>query len=287
MGTISSSEKFGTVLADAHVHFHSCFEISQVLNSASLNFKTFAKKLCCENDYIGVLFLAEMQSEHRFKQLYGVANTFYNCVDEGIHSGNWKFYRTDERFSLLAKFTTDQPLILLGGRQIVTQEGLEVLALITDNLFEEGLPLSETLEAIISDGGFPVLPWGAGKWLGRRGDILRKVLRSQRFSPLFLGDNGGRPSFWPTPSYFRWAENHGMPILPGTDPLPLGSEYKRAGSYGFRVKGPISLTNPGNDIKQMLLHCSSTLKAYGYLEKPSSFLRNQFAIRQKKLSSSY
>ena len=282
MSLISFSKFRNTILADAHVHLHPCFEVDQVLDCAFFNFEFFADKLECKKDYLGVLFLSEVRSESRFNQLYGSALFSYPGTGTEEISSSWQFCHTHEAFSLLAQRGSTQQLILLAGRQIVTQEGLEVLALITDRFVEDGLSLDETIERVISNGGLPVLPWGVGKWLGKRGSLLRDFLEAASFSPIFLGDNGGRPSFWQKSPYFRWAEMHGIGILPGTDPLPLSSESERPGGYGFRLRGSISLTEPGKDMKHLLLSRSLEIETYGYLEKPLRFLKNQIALRRPK-----
>ncbi|MGF1524780.1 MAG: hypothetical protein ACFBSF_20835 [Leptolyngbyaceae cyanobacterium] len=277
-------QQFDAVFADAHVHLHDCFDIADVLDSALSSFWSFASRYNYGNSPVGVLFLTEMRGENRFAKLHEKALDVpaARMRDRGQ---KWQFYRTDEAVSLMAVGPYSQPLILLAGRQIVTQEGLEVLALVTDTHFEDGLPISETLQSVINRGGLPVLPWGFGKWMGKRGKILQEILQSEQFSPLFLGDNGGRPSFWPTPPYFKGALDHNIPTLPGTDPLPLPSEYQRVGSYGFKISGTISSTQPGHDIRQRLLDSSQKIEAFGYLENPVKFMWNQLAIRAQKFAN--
>lgn len=52
----------------------------------------------------------------------------------------------------------------MAGRQIVTAEKLEVLALGTDLDIDDGRPIREVLSLVTENGGLPVIPWGAGKW---------------------------------------------------------------------------------------------------------------------------
>lgn len=283
MQQAATPQQFDAVFADAHVHLHDCFDIADVLDSALSSFWFFASRYNYGDSPVGVLFLTEMRGENRFAKLYEKA---LDIPAAGMRdrSQAWQFYRTEETVSLMAAGPYSQPLILLAGRQIVTQEGLEVLALITDDRFEEGLPIEETLQAVIASGGLPVLPWGFGKWIGKRGKVLQQILQVERQTPLFLGDNGGRPTFWQRSPYFNWATAQGMRILPGTDPLPLPSEYQRAGSYGFKLAGTISAAQPGHDIRQSLLDTSQKIEAFGYLENPVKFVWNQFAIRAQKFA---
>jgi len=136
---------------------------------------------------------------------------------------------------------------------------------------------------VIKSGAIPVIPWGFGKWVARRGKILRNFLEKNQFSPLFLGDNGGRPGFWPRPSYFKKAEENGLRVLPGSDPLPLTSESSRPGSFGFSFQGTLDPRHPGMDIKKILLDPKTHLQPYGSLENPYRFAYKQLAIRLNKL----
>ena len=82
-----------------------------------------------------------------------------------------------------------------------------------------------------------------------------------------------------TEKVVKKAEEKGLRILPGTDPLPLASECCRPGSFGFTIQGSLSLEEPGEHIKQMLLNPKICLEPYGSLETPFRFIRNQLAIR--------
>ncbi|MEM1170460.1 MAG: hypothetical protein AAGJ08_15610 [Cyanobacteria bacterium P01_H01_bin.35] len=89
---------------------------------------------------------------------------------------NGKLTPTQESISIYATNNENQKIFIIAGRQIVTAEKLEVLALISDSEFADGLPLETTIKNIVSKNGIPVLPWGVGKWIGKRGKILQKLL---------------------------------------------------------------------------------------------------------------
>ena len=266
------------ILADAHVHIYDCFNLSKLLNSAWNNFQKFASKQGCSENFTAVLFLTEIGPQACFKKFL---DRDPNQTNTSISRDDWTFHPTQEGLSLYASKQSDRGIFLIAGRQIVTAENLEVLALITDRSFEDGLPLEETIEAILSEGGIPVLPWGVGKWMGSRGKLLNNFLEANSFPILFLGDNSGRPIFWRRPFTFQLAEKKGLRILPGTDPLPLASEFSRPGSFGFTIQGSLSREEPGKQIKQMLLDSTTNIQAYGSLETPLRFIRNQLAIRYK------
>lgn len=258
-----------TILVDAHVHLYPCFDINQFLTCALLNFVLFAQ----EDQFLPILLLTESQEQHFFQKFKAYANADYPVKD-------WHFYPTGESVSLTAR-NHQQTLYLIAGRQIVTAEKLEVLALITDNEFPDGLPLADTVEAIADKGGIPVIPWGFGKWTGQRKKVLHRFLQTHQ-SPVFLGDNSGRPRGC-CPPYFK-----GRRILPGTDPLPLASQVSRPGSFGFTIQGTLNPEEPGKQLKQLLLDPHVELHPYGSLESPVQFIRNQLALRfsnQAKLTN--
>ena len=277
MRSISNSRSI--ILADAHVHLHNCFNISQVLNAAWNNFQRAATRQTGNHSYIGVLFLTEIRSEQRFQELYKKTSVSPDHIYSSDPLREWTIYGTQESVSLLAKDPDNNTIIILAGRQIVTQENLEVLALISDQQFEDGQSLPDTLTAITAAGGMPVLPWGVGKWLGRRGKLVRQLLESDITATVCLGDNSGRPIFWPRPDHFKTAECKGIKVLPGTDPLPLTTELNRPGQFGFEIEGTLDPAKPGKSMKNLLLDTNTTIKVYGNLENPIRFFHNQWMLR--------
>ncbi len=265
------------ILVDAHVHIYNCFDLELFFDSAFANFRSEAARLGHVDDFTGILLLTETSKDNWFECLTGYAGG-----KDGIGSkpiGNWTFHHTNETCSLCIRNGTNESLFLIAGRQIVTEENLEVLALITEREFEDGLPLTEMIQSVRNYGAIPVIPWGFGKWAGRRGAILREILEANNDVEVFLGDNGNRPSFLPRSSHFKLAEMEGIRVLPGSDPLPFASESCRPGTFGFSVEGSITSQHPAKDLKRILLDPSTRPRAYGLLEKPYRFLRNQLAMQ--------
>ncbi|MGF1480877.1 MAG: hypothetical protein ACFB4I_15560 [Cyanophyceae cyanobacterium] len=264
-----TSQNAHQIIVDAHVHVHDCFNLDALLSAAVQNFN------CCvsQHNSTAVLFFTEVTGKNYFQKLIADRDK------AKLLSKEWSFQRTQENVSLYADNSLRQGIYLMAGRQIVTQENLEVLALITEQQFEDGEPLEITVQKILSAGSIPVIPWGVGKWIGQRGTFLQDFLATHHFPVLFLGDNGGRPIFWRSPPHFKQAQAKGWRVLPGTDPLPLASEASRPGSFGFTVTGTLSSKKPGQQMKQMLLNPETQLQPYGSLESPLRFLRNQIAIR--------
>lgn len=267
------------LLLDAHVHLHHCFDVEQVLSKALENFSERAAQLGHTNAFSSFLCLTEMSGENWFLQQRDALRN----SSEGLPIGkNWSLKLTDESISLVATHMTGAKLCLFAGRQIVTHERLEVLALLTDQLFEDGQPLAETIDKITDAHGLPVLPWGFGKWIGRRGKRVADFLQMNDVPKVFLGDNSGRPLGWRRPPYFLMAENKGAAILPGTDPLPMPGEERRVGSFGLQLLGGVNWETPGVSILEKLQGSHVSAIAYGQLENPWCFLKNQVALRSQK-----
>jgi len=259
------------ILIDAHVHLHQCFQVGQVFSAAAKNFSTYASQLG-GRDYVGCLLLTEMAGEEWFLTQKNLSHSHTALTIED----DWTLKPTAEEVSLLAVHASGKQLVIVAGRQIITKEKLEVLALVTPQLFPDGLSLKETFEAITAARGIPVLPWGVGKWIGQRGRIVTEFLQENK---VFLGDNSGRPLGWRHPYNFEVAESLKVPILPGTDPLPLTSEASRVGRFGLQLCGDFNLNCPGGTLYEMLHTLSPPLKTYGKLETPWKFLKNQLALR--------
>lgn len=257
------------LLVDAHVHLHDCFDLSQFLNAAIANFQAQGQRLRLDGPIIAALLLAEVNGVNAFADLAA------NWQSLNQQMSDWEICPTEEDCSLWAKHTDRHAILIAAGRQAVTQEGVEVLALMTAASIEDRLSLSDTLEQVITAGGLPVLPWGVGKWIGKRGELVKQQLQTAEV-PLFAGDNGGRPGFWALPDYFRQ-----RPQLPGTDPLPLPYEVSRAGSYGFVTQGDFDWATPGKSLKQILLSDRPLIEAYGRSLSPLKFIQSQTLIRLK------
>lgn len=267
------------ILVDAHVHIYDCFKLDVLLDSALENFCNAADKLGLKSAFNGVLLLTETRRHNWF--LDARERCLKNKPVVSSESG-WELQTTPDSNTLLAKkcnsaLRENNELYIIAGRQVITAEGLELLALATENSFNDGMPATVAIAAVRETGAIPVFPWAVGKWLGVRGKILSDLL--SRDVDLFLGDNSGRPVFWRNPSHFREAARLDMRILPGSDPLPFESESRRVGSFGFAMTGTLSRTQPSSDLKRLLLAKTMQLQTYGRLESPIRFMANQLRLR--------
>ncbi len=196
----------------------------------------------------------------------------------------WQVRATGEEESLLLNHASRPGvrMFVVAGRQLVTREKLEVLALASLAKIDDGRPLADTVDEVRNCGGLAVLPWGAGKWLGKRGRIVSDYLQSASPDSLFVGDNGGRPDFWPRPALFDLAARRRIRLLPGSDPLPLTGEECRVATYGAAVEGHCSDETPASDLKGLLLDSKRNINAFGQKQGAWQFFRTQVALRLAK-----
>ena len=265
-----------TCLIDAHVHFYGCYDRRLFFDGAAGNFRKAAAKLGLDRAE-GWLLFTETAGDHYFRQFKAEAE-----AGEPGGADGWRFAATADPCALKARRGDGAELTLIAGRQIVTAERLEVLALGCDRTFDDGLPLQATLDAARGAGAVAVLPWAFGKWLGARGRRVAAALEtagSAGADGFYLGDNGGRPWIMPTPTPFARAAALGIPVLPGSDPLPLAGEAGGAGRFGFVLDGGVDPARPTAGLKAWLAEQSAPLRRFGRLESLTRFCRNQIALR--------
>jgi hypothetical protein len=263
------------VLIDGHVHIHECFSQTSFLDAAATNFATASREIGLGGPANHVLLLCDTHAQHSFSRLLRAAKLKRT-------SARWSFCSKPEPGVLTAVRDDDVQLVLIAGRQIRTREGLEVLALCTTEQFPDGLGTAEAVATVHDAGAIAVLPWGFGKWLGKRAAILDQLIRREDTDRLVLGDNAGRPGVLPEPSQFRAARERGMKILSGTDPLPFPDQQHRAGGYGSDFRGPFDKDNAAQSIRSMLYEDPRQLITYGKQESPLPFFFNQLRMQLRK-----
>lgn len=271
-GRVSRPELLsGTFLIDAHVHCHKGVDPSAFLGHAARNLAAAAAAEGLR-PAAGWLFFTEMATDHVFTALrVGIGEL-----------PDWRLTPTDEAVSLLAQKAGDLRLVLVAGRQIVTGEGLEVLALGAIGPFADGQDLVTSVAAVRAAGGLAVLPWGFGKWWGARGKALVRFLEQVAPGTVFLGDNRGRPAFAAPPRPFALADHRGILSLPGSDPLPLAAESDAVGRYGFKLEGAVDLARPAAGILRLLQNLEQQPRAIGQRQHLAPFLARQMAMQWRK-----
>lgn len=176
-------------------------------------------------------------------------------------------------------------MTLIAGRQIQTQEGIELLALASAEHFEDGQPV-RTVLAALQDRQIPaVLPWGVGKWLGKRGALVRELISADA-PGLMLGDNAGRPWVWPRPAIFAKARRDDVPILPGSDPLPLPGAEAGIGSFGCLIDAPLDEACPAQALRAHLFTLRGQPRRIGARRGFGAVLAEQIGLRRRKAQPS-
>lgn len=122
------------IFVDAQVHIHEDFNLGTLFVSAIQNFYE------AENEYVGsvnqssqyALCLTEIQAIQKFQELKS------RSIVAESDPYQWQIKATCEEDSLAAVHPDFGKLIIIAGRQIVTAERLEVLALGTDKSIPDG-----------------------------------------------------------------------------------------------------------------------------------------------------
>lgn len=164
----------------------------------------------------------------------------------------WKIAATPEPNVLHASTSDGRALYVLAGRQIITAERLEVLALGVDLRLEDGAPVRDVIAQVRTAGACPVLPWGLGKWWGRRGQIVRQLVNESTPGQLALGDTYLLPALAFRPTLLRQAEARGFRVLAGTDPLGHPGEEEIIGHYGVLADATFEEDRPGTSLLRIL-----------------------------------
>jgi hypothetical protein len=264
----------GRVLfVDTHVHIYDVFDLDALLDSAVANFTRAARVAgVAEAALEGMLLLTETVRDHAFDALAGGERAPLR----------WKVAATPEPAVLAITQDGKMPLWLVAGRQIATEEDLEVLALGTTQRFPDGEPFQTSIAKSEKSAALTALPWGFGKWWGQRGVIIEKTMRAPRDRALFLGDNGGRLSLTSRPKLLRLGERSGLKVLPGTDPLPFTGQELRVGTFGMFLRDWDSRGRPLEQLVARLVAAPDSPTEFGGLTGVATFVKLQIAMQLRK-----
>lgn len=256
------------LLVDSHVHVYDCFDPERFFSAAIRNMNR------CEESVHKLLLLTE-----------GKENDFFSRFKENdirFKNSTYRFVPTKEACALVL-MENDKPLCwVLAGRQIVTRENLEVLALASDQKIPDGLPIREVLDKLLAEKSLAVLAWGVGKWFFGRGKIIRDIIAGYRSPSLLIGDNSARPRLWPKPKLFKLAARAGFAVINGSDPLPFPQEESRVGSYGFVLEGAFDAQRPAASLKNLLTSGEKSIQFFGKRDSTFQFFRRQARMFLKK-----
>lgn len=258
---------------DAHVHLYPLFSLEAWLNQASKSFLHLANG--CASQHRFVLCLTEGVNENSHARIAQAV---------GSPPSGWVFRQIDE--CLYQATNADITIQIVLSKQMVSSEGIELLVIGTTDGDFERQPLSELVERYSNES--MILPWGFGKWLGKRGKIIRDIVeRASSGVHLWLGDSGQRPSQPRDLKLFELA-----PLLSGTDPLPMKGQECKVGSFGT-VFNVLETHVPSDfsssiEFKELLTAAHSSrlerieLQRFGHLPGMMSSLWTQFILRVSK-----
>ena len=84
------------------------------------------------------------------------------------------------------------------------------------------------------------------------------------------------------PTLFNVSGQNKKLVLRGSDPLPIKSQEKKAGSFGFYFVSDIDLFNPFKNVKEIIYNLGNEPNNYGKLENIFDFFKNQIMLRLAK-----
>lgn len=275
---MTSIDTRSTLLVDSHCHLHDISDLSTVLDHAASAFKQAAGKNNISGGWYGGLVFTDSAKSTSFSHIRYMIES---SQDKLLNVDNWNLQLTADEAALTATNHVGQIIFIFAGQQIITREKLELLSILAATRIADGVTLNDGINQVTEQGGLPVLPWGVGKWLGKRGKIVTETILTNPTRPLFLGDISTRPKGWNKVSQFSLAQKNNIPILRGTDPLAVKNPEKRGGDFGFIIKGELDMNRPASSL-QTLLTSSMSFQDYGELTSPIRFFSDQLAIRFKK-----
>lgn len=250
---------------DAHVHFHNAGRIGPTLDAAAASFRRAAADGARVR---GMLLLTQAAREHVFEEMAA-----------GPDRDGWRFEPLVQEPQTVLARKDDALLAVVCGRQVRARAGLEVLALGTRHEFADDQSFEATAAEVRASGALTVLPWGFGKWLGGRGAAVRALLEASDTRALWVGDNGSRLALWGMPGLVRESQQRGVRVLPGTDPFPFGTDYRRVGSFGFVAETSIDEAAPWESLRRWLETLPRSPRSYGRASGPVQFVVNQVGMQ--------
>jgi hypothetical protein len=231
-----------SILADTHVHIYPCHD---PLLTFSCAMKNLGKAILPEHSPSPSYALCLTE---RFD-----CNYFQELKSSGHLAGEGMRLLSCHDHHIVIEVDTRE-LYLFAGRQIVSAERVEVLSLLSDQRIDDGMPLSELITAVHNVGGLPVLSWAPGKWLGKRGELVKRELQRAQPGMLLAGDSSLRPPVWGTPKPMTLAMRRGLGVIAGSDPLPFEGEERQCGAYASLLEGEIRAETALADMRAALIN---------------------------------
>lgn len=257
------------LLVDGHVHLHRSHAIEAALDAAARNFERWRIRLESSTEPVGaMLWLVETNDECASERL------------KGAESGHWRLDERD-RVTWDLHRADGTRLTLIRGRQVATNEGLEVLLVGTAEPVRDGRSLAETIEPWLERRVLVMLPWGFGKWTAGRARAAARAYEAYAPRGLRLADTGVRPRWLPAPPLFRRAAADGRPVFVGSDPFPFRDTGDRMGSAGF-VAGNLAYDALWHEMHASFEGRGGPLERFGRPVGTLTFIRLQVRMQLRK-----
>lgn len=260
-----------TLIVDGHVHVYPRYDWHKAVSCLARNLQSAAAPAGHEKPVV-IGLLAESRT-----------CDFFNLVaghPEGISHGSIRLKVGPEPDCITIYDAEAIQGYLLAGRQVVTAERLEILALGARVHIDDGLPADTVLTAATAAGAIPVLSWSPGKWFGHRGALVRNLITQNPPNRFLVGDTGLRPTPWPLPRLMSLAQRRGFKITGGSDALPLAGEEAWIGTFGVTAEAEFDANRPAASLRRILADPSIPFTPMGQRARPAAFLsrwiRNQF-----------
>ncbi len=257
------------LVADTHVHIYPCHDAARLLKNGADRLRALAET----PDAVCAFFLTEGQGFH-----------FFDRLRDGTH-GLPEQYAVEtcrEPEAVRVCWDDQHPLWIFAGRQIVTAERLEVLALTALEGPPDGTPTGRAVEAVNESGAVAVLSWAPGKWWFQRGDVVKDIMEGHAPGLLLIGDTALRPTIWPEPRLMKRARRRGLAVLAGSDPLPFAGDDMQAGGYAVRGSLDFDPDKPVTSVRKWVRDPNAPIARIGKRNGPTEMLTRMMKHRGSK-----
>lgn len=251
---MDQTPSLSTLAIDGHVHIYKPYDWTDAVSALITNLSA-AILSSDSRQHVIIGLLAESKSGQFYKDVISRGSP--------LTKGSFQLEAGPDADSLLIRESGIIRGYLIAGRQVVTLEKLEVLALGKDVSISNGQPLKATIQAITAQGAVPVLSWSPGKWFFGRGKLVANLIATTPSDNFLIGDIGLRPTVWPVPRLMSLASWRGFKIIGGSDSLPLPGEERWIGKNGVQVTGSFNPLKPAASIRSILLNPDSIYTPLG------------------------